>query len=147
MVFVRVHAVHRGRVFLFPRTAAQSYPLVFTTLGLGIAIFIVLILIMEFFLFREFIDGLYPRKPSENIVGIIKPKSRRKPKRILIFGGHHDSALQFNYLRYFKNGYFVAEGILIFGVGHFHRRIVPALDRPGIFFALELADAPFFHGT
>ena len=109
-------------------------PLLFTTLGLGIAVFIVLILVFEFILFREFIDGLYPKKPSENIVGIIKPKSRSKPalasalapvlakrgkrgpNRILIFGGHHDSALQFNYLRYFKNGYFVAEGILIVGV-------------------------------
>jgi hypothetical protein len=80
---------------------------------------------------------LYPKLPSENIVGILRPKSRRKPalgggfhrgrgkpgrrepNRILIFGGHHDSALQFNYLRYFKNGYFVAEGILILGVVFF----------------------------
>jgi hypothetical protein len=105
-------------------------PLFFTTLGLGLAVFIFLILIFEFILSWEFIDGIYPKKPSENIVGIIKPKSPSKPapapalakrgkqgpKRILIFGGHHDSALQFTYLRYFKNGYYVAEGILIIGV-------------------------------
>ncbi len=101
-------------------------PLVFTTIGLGIAVFIFLIMIFEFFLFREFIDWLYPKKPSENIVGVIRPSSRRKPapdkqgkrgpKRILIFGGHHDSALKFNYLWHFKNGYFIAEGILIFGL-------------------------------
>ena len=96
-----------------------KFPLVFTTLGLAIAIFIVLILIFEFFLFREFIDGLYPRKPSENIVGVIHPKSRGKAKRLLILSGHHDSALRFNYLHFFKNGYYVAEGILIFGVGLF----------------------------
>ncbi len=96
-----------------------KFPLVFTTVGLGIAIFIVLILILEFILFREFIDGLYPRKPSENIVGVIRAKSPRMPNRILIFSGHHDSALRFNYLHYFKNGYYVAEGILIFGVGLF----------------------------
>jgi hypothetical protein len=91
-------------------------PLFFTSLGLGIAVFIFLILIFEFILAWEFIDGIYPKKPSENIAGIIKPKSGLKPKRILIFGGHHDSALQFTYLRYFKNGYYVAEGILIIGV-------------------------------
>lgn len=91
-------------------------PLLFTTLGLGIAGFIFLILFFEFILGWEFIDGLYPMKPSENIVGIIKPRSASKPKRILMFGGHHDSALQFTYLRYFKNGYYVAEGILIIGV-------------------------------
>ncbi len=91
-------------------------PLFFTSLGLGITVFIFLILIFEFILGWEFIDGLYPKKPSENIVGILKPKSAAKPKRILMFGGHHDSALKFNYLHYFKNGYYVAEGILIIGV-------------------------------
>ncbi len=100
-------------------------PLLFTTLGLGIAVFIFLILIFEFILGWEFIDGLYPKKPSENIIGILHPKftektapasGKRGPKRILMFGGHHDSALQFTYLRYFKNGYYVAEGILIIGV-------------------------------
>ncbi|MBN2086300.1 MAG: M20/M25/M40 family metallo-hydrolase [Anaerolineales bacterium] len=100
-------------------------PLLFTTLGLGMAGFIFLILIFEFILGREFIDGIYPKKPSLNIAGILRPKTgskpplargERGPKRILMFGGHHDSALQFNYLHHFKNGYFVAEGILIIGV-------------------------------
>src|SRR4030042_1706672 len=72
-------------------------PLLFTTLGLGIAIFIFLILIFEFILGWEFLDWLYPKKPSQNIVGIIKPGSaskpdraggKRGPKRILILGGH-----------------------------------------------------------
>jgi hypothetical protein len=91
-------------------------PLLFTTLALGIAVFILLILLFEFILFREFIDWLYPKKPSENIVGIIRPKPPGRPKRILIFGGHHDSALKFTYLHYIKGGYYVAEGILIIGV-------------------------------
>jgi len=100
-------------------------PLLFTTLGLGIAVFIFLILIFEFILGWEFIDVFYPKKPSQNVVGIIKAKSASKParasgkagpKRILMFGAHHDSALQFTYLHYFKNGYYVAEGILIIGV-------------------------------
>jgi aminopeptidase YwaD len=99
-------------------------PVFFTTLGLGLAIFIFLILIFEFILGWKFIDGIYPQKPSENIVGIIRPKSgstpapaggKRAPKRILLFGGHHDSALRFTYLHFFKGGYYVAEGILIIG--------------------------------
>jgi Peptidase family M28 len=91
-------------------------PLIFTTIGMGLSIFIVLMLVLEFILFKEFVDGLYPKKPSENIVGIIKSGNPQKSNRILIFSGHHDSALQFNYLRYFKRGYFIAEGILIVGV-------------------------------
>jgi hypothetical protein len=98
-------------------------PLGFTTAALGIAVFIFLIMIFEFFLGKQFIDGLFPKKRSENILGVLRPPSRRGnapadrgPKRILIFGGHHDSALQFNYLRWFKHGYFIAEGILIVGL-------------------------------
>jgi hypothetical protein len=109
-----------------------QYALIFTTVSLGIAVYVFLIMIFEFFLFREFIDWLFPKKPSENIIGIFRPFSRRnpapikrgkpgarKPKRILIFGAHHDSALRFNYLWHFKNGYFVVEGILIFGLALF----------------------------
>jgi hypothetical protein len=101
-------------------------PLGFTTAALGIAVFIFLIMIFEFFIGKEFIDGLYPKRRSENIIGILRPPSRREsapadrgPKRILIFGGHHDSALQFNYLKWFKGGYFIAEGILILGLAVF----------------------------
>jgi hypothetical protein len=101
-------------------------PLGFTSVALGIAIFVFLIMIFEFFLGKEFIDGLFPKKRSENIIGIIQPPSRPesapaegRPKRILIFGGHHDSALQFNYLLWFKFGYFIAEGILIIGLSLF----------------------------
>jgi hypothetical protein len=116
---------------------------------LGIAVFIVMILIMEFILLREFIDGLFPKKSSENVIGILRPKSPRKPKRILIFGGHHDSALQFTYLRYFKHGYFVAEAILILGVvlfaaGLFLRWISLLLALPWVWLA---AGFPWYVGV
>jgi hypothetical protein len=99
-------------------------PLLFTTLGLGLAVLIFLILIFEFILGWEFIDGIYPKKPSENIVGIFRPGAgpgpvpadgKPAPKRLLLFSGHHDSALRFTYLHFFKGGYYVAEGILIVG--------------------------------
>jgi len=121
-------------------------PYFFTTLGLGMAVFIFLILIFEFILGWEFIDGIYPKKPSINIAGIIHTKSGSKParagerpgpKRILIFGGHHDSALKFTYLHNFKNGYYVAEGILIIGVLVFAAGLL--LHWFSIFFGLHWA--------
>ena len=90
-------------------------PLLFTAIGVGIEFFIFLILVFEFILSREFIDFLYVRKPSQNVVGVIKPKFGQTTRRVLIFGGHHDTALQFNYLRYLKFGYYIAEVILIVG--------------------------------
>jgi aminopeptidase YwaD len=91
-------------------------PLLFTAIGYGIEVFIFLILVFEFILSQEFIDFLYIKKQSGNVVGVIKPKGGQSTKRLLIFGGHHDTALQFNYLRYLKFGYYIAEGILIIGV-------------------------------
>jgi hypothetical protein len=75
-------------------------------------------MVFEFIYGRDFIDWLYPKMPSQNIVGVLRPPSMRTrpPKRILIFGAHHDSALQFNYLGHLKNGYFAAAAILLFGL-------------------------------
>jgi hypothetical protein len=67
--------------------------------------------LFQFILYREFVDFLYPTKKSSNIVGTIKSKSATKS--ILIFSGHHDSALQFTWLRYLKRGYFLVVATLI----------------------------------
>ena len=66
----------------------------------------------EFFNYREFIDILFKKRESQNVVGKIKAKGEKK--NIIIFSGHHDSALQFNLLRYFKAGYPI---ILFIGIG------------------------------
>ena len=66
----------------------------------------------EFFNYREFIDKLFKKRGSQNVIGKIKAKGEKKS--IIIFSGHHDSALQFNLLRYFKVGYPI---ILFIGIG------------------------------
>ncbi|MFX1470748.1 MAG: M28 family peptidase [Promethearchaeota archaeon] len=66
-------------------------------------IFAILITWEEFFCYKEFIDPLFKEKKSQNVIG--KIKSRKEIKKIIIFSGHHDSALQFNLLKYLKYGY------------------------------------------
>ncbi len=78
------------------------------TQGLTITSFILnllslLILWNEFFNYREFIDPLFKSKESQNVIGKFKPIG--KLKKIIIFSGHHDSALQFNLLKVLKIGY------------------------------------------
>ncbi|MFX1357005.1 MAG: M28 family metallopeptidase [Promethearchaeota archaeon] len=51
----------------------------------------------EFFNYREFIDFLFRKKPSQNVIGKFKPKGDLK--KIVIFSSHIDSALQFNLLK------------------------------------------------
>lgn len=74
----------------------------------------------EFFNYEEFIDGWFARKTSQNVVGRIRPPDG-DVKRVIIFSGHHDSALQFNLLRYLKVGYgilaFLGLGIMFLWIG------------------------------
>ncbi|MFW9901130.1 MAG: hypothetical protein ACFFDY_07570, partial [Candidatus Thorarchaeota archaeon] len=81
-----------------------------------LAFLAILIAWKEFFCYKEFIDPLFKKKKSQNVIGKIKPTGDLK--KILIFSGHHDSALQFNLLRYLKYGYeiiiFLGFGILFF---------------------------------
>lgn len=57
-----------------------------------------IIFIFEFIMYKEFIDPLFPKRQSANVIGIIKP--RGVVKRRAIFNGHCDSNYEwwFNYL-------------------------------------------------
>ncbi|MCK4480262.1 MAG: M28 family peptidase [Candidatus Lokiarchaeota archaeon] len=66
----------------------------------------------EFFSYKEFIDLLFKEKDSQNVIGKIKPSG--EINKIIIFSGHHDSALQFNLLKYLKHGYVI---IVLLGFG------------------------------
>ncbi|MFX1529156.1 MAG: M28 family metallopeptidase [Promethearchaeota archaeon] len=74
-------------------------------------IFSILILWNEFFSYNEFIDPIFKKKHSQNVIGKITPDE--EVKKILIFSAHHDSALQFNLLTYLKIGYIV---IIVLGL-------------------------------
>jgi hypothetical protein len=78
---------------------------VFLFAGIALAFIFIAVLIAweEFFSYKEFIDPLFKKKESQNVIGKIKPQN--KTKKVIIFSGHHDSALQFNLLRYLKIGY------------------------------------------
>jgi hypothetical protein len=66
-------------------------------------IFADIILWNEFFNYREFIDPLFKKKYSQNVIG--KFNAKGESENLLIFSGHHDSALEFNLLKRFKIGY------------------------------------------
>ena len=71
--------------------------------------------LFQFIMCREFLDFMFPRKTSLNVIGRIMPKEGTL-KKVLIFAGHHDSAYQFNWARYLKYGYFLAVGVIFWGV-------------------------------
>ncbi|MBD3186775.1 M20/M25/M40 family metallo-hydrolase [Candidatus Bathyarchaeota archaeon] len=66
----------------------------------------------QFFSYDEFIDKLFKETESLNAVGTIKPKG--ETRRLIIFSGHHDSARQFNLLKWMKHGYAI---VIFLGLG------------------------------
>ncbi|GAB4322515.1 MAG: hypothetical protein Kow0069_27280 [Promethearchaeota archaeon] len=85
------------------------------------ALVAVLVAWREFFCYDEFVDRLFRERSSQNVVGRILPREGGPPRKLVIFAGHHDSALQFNLLRYLKAGYgvvsFLGLGVMFFWAG------------------------------
>ncbi len=89
--------------FLIPLNIFNYWGYLMSFLCFGLNLVAFLIIWNEFFNYREFIDPLFKSKNSQNVIGKIYPKE--DAKKILIFSGHHDSALEFNLLTHLKIGY------------------------------------------
>jgi hypothetical protein len=98
--------------FLIPLNLFNYWGYVMSFISFGFNLIAFLILWNEFFNYREFIDPLFKSRNSQNVIGKIYPKE--EVKKILIFSGHHDSALQFNLLTYLKIGYPI---VIFLGLG------------------------------
>ena len=99
--------------FIIPLSNIIYWKYILTFSALFINVIAFLVIWNEFFNYREFIDPLFKRKESQNVIGKIMPPE--ETKKILIFSGHHDSALQFNLLKKFKMGYiiFIFMGLIV----------------------------------
>jgi hypothetical protein len=67
----------------------------------------VLLFIFEFVLGFEVVDRFFNQKQSVNVIGKLRKPGTQDVKRMLILSGHHDSALEFTWLRYTGYGYFI----------------------------------------
>jgi hypothetical protein len=66
----------------------------------------VVLFIFEFVLVFEMIDPIFKKKPSVNVIGTLRKPGTQNVKRLLMLSGHHDSAVEFNWLRFTGYGYF-----------------------------------------
>lgn len=89
--------------FIIQLFLESFWAIIFAIIAFGINLLAYFIAKYEFFNYREFIDPLFKEKSSQNVIG--KIKTNEKPKNILIFSGHIDSAYQYNLLTYLKAGY------------------------------------------
>lgn len=96
IVLFLIDLVILGVSFLF-----ISLKLVLSIVSLAIMICILMVFYFHFIKYREFLDPFFPKKQSQNVYGIIQPS--KEVKKTILFGGHHDSAYQFNFVLWFKD--------------------------------------------
>jgi hypothetical protein len=59
-----------------------------------------LLFILEFVMGVELLDPLFRKQQSLNAIGALRKPGSGEVKRLLILSGHHDSALEFTWLRF-----------------------------------------------
>jgi len=74
--------------------------------ALALAATAVLLFLFEFVLTREVVDPLFGKRTSVNVIGTLRRSDAGDIRRLLILSGHHDSAVEFNWLRWTRYGYF-----------------------------------------
>ncbi len=67
----------------------------------------VLLFIFEFVIGYELVDPFFKKKRSINVAGTLRKPGVTNVKRLLILSGHHDSALEFTWLRFTGYGFFI----------------------------------------
>ncbi len=72
-------------------------------------------LIFEFIFGFEFIDPLFRKKRSINVIGVLRKPGTKNVKRLLILSGHHDSAWEDNWLRLLGYGFFFTATTIFIG--------------------------------
>ncbi len=75
-----------------------------------------LLFIFEFYLGFEMIDPILQKKRSVNVIGALRKPGTKNVKRLLILSGHHDSAMEFTWLRLFRKAFIIPYVTMFLGM-------------------------------
>ncbi len=101
--------------FLFGRFPAGAAAAAAMTAAV-FSILPVLLFIFQFIRAGEIIDPLFKQKTSVNVIGTLRRPGTQTVKRLLILGGHHDSAWEDTWLRLLGYGFYLASATLFLGM-------------------------------
>lgn len=112
-----------------------------TLLCLILSSIAILVFWKEFLNYDEFVDPLFPKKTSKNVIGVINPAG--EVKKTVIFSGHHDSAYEFNVWYLFKSfgvvlmllGIIVLFSVLVVSLLRAVNYVYPFMDAGAFFYA------------
>jgi hypothetical protein len=84
--------------------------------SLAFAVTAVLLLVLEFLLSLEVVDGVFPKARSVNVIGTLRGPGTTRVRRILLLSGHHDSAPANTWLRLLGRGAQIASTVAFIGL-------------------------------
>jgi hypothetical protein len=90
---------------------------IMTTAALAFSASSVLLFILQFVIGFELLDPLFKKKKSVNVIGTLLSPGTENVRRLLIISGHHDSALEFTWLRFTGYGFFILIATWMIGLG------------------------------
>jgi aminopeptidase YwaD len=91
-------------------------PVLTVVIALAFSISALALFILEFILAHELVDPLFKKGVSTNVIGTLRKPETQQIRRLLILSGHHDSAREFNWLRWTGYGFFVLSATYTIGL-------------------------------
>lgn len=92
-------------------------PWVTALAALVLSVLAVLAFIFLFLLGATFLDPLFEKRQSVNVIGALRRPGTEKVKHLLILSGHHDSALENTWLSTVGYGFYVLSTTCFIGLG------------------------------
>ncbi len=90
-------------------------PWITTGLSLAFSVITMLTGVLQFIFYYEFTEPIFAKKESVNVIGTLRKPGTIHVKRLLILGGHHDSAMEVTWLRFLGYGYYFVLPTLFIG--------------------------------
>ncbi len=84
--------------------------------SLSCTFFAILSFLLEYMLYYEFIDPVFRKGISENVIGVLRKPGTGDVRRLLILSGHHDSALENTWIHLLGYGFYVTLPTFIIGL-------------------------------
>ncbi len=84
---------------------AEISPWMTAIAALVFSILSIVLVVSEFILSFEFVDPLFQKKQSINVIGKLRKPGTTNVKRVLMLSGHHDSALENTWIRFLGYGF------------------------------------------
>lgn len=106
------HAFIWHNALAAPVTLAASVLLALGHAGpaFGLYALVLFVSVLEFGLYKELLDPLFPRRRCANVMGVLEP--RGEVRRQVVLSAHHDSAYEFRFLRRSKAVYILVMGVV-----------------------------------